>query len=419
MFYPKIKIVHKLIIPPLSAFILGLLFIFLMVSEIHGVQDKIQNLEVNLIPSVEKSTQNLTQLKNISEKFVFAILASEIDMLPTSKDAQNIEENLKAIIENRSLEMVQYPNIVKSFKSYFTFAHRQAKRMISHSEYEASASEALDLMKQYKNIENDFLNINKYLKNQIMVNTKAVKEITSQIIDFTIVFMVIFAFFLFTVSYVVYTDFNHKFRILKTKLEELDVLNKDDNINLNLDELSMLSMKINHNIETFKNLEKEKNEIEYLANRDQLTNLFNRRYIEIVHTAIKKNQVNFGVMILDIDFFKRINDTYGHDIGDAVLVKFAHILKDYTREDDIVVRYGGEEFVIIMQNISEKILFTNAERLRKTIEMTDFPKIDKVTVSIGLAFNTENYDIYESIKYADVALYQAKESGRNKVIVYL
>ncbi len=414
--YRKIKIIHKLIFPPLLAFFFGGLFILGMLSVMNTIQIKIHNLESNLIPSVEKANQNVTLLKNMSEKYVFSILASEIDMLPTAQDAKIIEENLKEIIENRALEMTAYEHSLRTFQNYFTLAASQAKSMLTHPNYRTDNSVAPTLMKEYRSAVNDFQNISLDLKKMIIIQTKDLKETTKKIIYFTIIFMLVFSFFLFAVSFVVYKDFYNKFKLLKNKLFELDLVTKEQkDINVDLDELSIITKKINHKIETFKNLEDEKNKIESLANRDQLTNLYNRRYIEVTHTILKEKKVDFGVIMLDIDFFKSINDNYGHDIGDEVLSRFARILDEHTRKNDLVVRYGGEEFVIVMYSVTIKVLLINAERLRKIIEMKPFPKVGKVTASFGVALHTQDYDIYETIKYADGALYNAKESGRNNV----
>jgi len=177
-------------------------------------------------------------------------------------------------------------------------------------------------------------------------------------------------------------------------------------------------MKIDSQIKKVKNLEEEKEIIEKIANRDQLTNLYNRRYLENFQKEIYHNQIPFGLIILDIDYFKTINDCYGHEIGDTVLLSFAKLLQEETRTDDIVIRYGGEEFIIIYKRITEKILLSNAERLRKSIEKMTFYDNQHITASFGIVMLDKNFDIYENIKKADIALYRAKEKGRNRVEMY-
>ena len=162
------------------------------------------------------------------------------------------------------------------------------------------------------------------------------------------------------------------------------------------------------------------------ATLDALTNLNNRRQFEVrlkQEIATTKRQKNpLCAMMVDIDFFKKVNDTYGHASGDAVLRTVASIIKEHLRESDIPSRYGGEEFAVLLPYTHIEEAKIVGERLRKAVETTPIP-IDKkninVTISMGLAeFNPEETG-EELFKRADRALYEAKESGRNKVCVDL
>ena len=162
------------------------------------------------------------------------------------------------------------------------------------------------------------------------------------------------------------------------------------------------------------------------ATLDALTNLNNRRQFEVrlkQEIATTKRQKNsLCAMMIDIDFFKKVNDTYGHSSGDAVLRTVAEIIKEHLRESDIPSRYGGEEFAVLLPYTHIEEAKIVGERLRKAVEAASIP-IDKkninVTISMGLAeFNPEETG-EELFKRADRALYEAKESGRNKVCVDL
>ena len=122
--------------------------------------------------------------------------------------------------------------------------------------------------------------------------------------------------------------------------------------------------------------------------------------------------------MLDIDHFKSVNDTYGHDVGDAVLVKFSEIISQTIRENDVVGRWGGEEFLLICPETYIKQSSELAELLRTRIENSDFPIVGRKTASFGVAAYKEEESITELLKQADNALYQAKENGRNQVISY-
>ena len=162
------------------------------------------------------------------------------------------------------------------------------------------------------------------------------------------------------------------------------------------------------------------------ATLDALTNLNNRRQFEVrlkQEIATTKRQKNpLCAMMIDIDFFKKVNDTYGHASGDAVLRTVASIIKEHLRESDIPSRYGGEEFAVLLPYTHIEEAKIVGERLRKAVEETPIP-IDKkninVTISMGLAEFSPQETGEELFKRADSALYEAKEGGRNRVCVDL
>ncbi|MCT7912280.1 PAS domain S-box protein [Arcobacter lacus] len=155
--------------------------------------------------------------------------------------------------------------------------------------------------------------------------------------------------------------------------------------------------------------------------RDKLTNAYNREFFDknykrLIHDY-NTNHSKLAVAMLDIDHFKLVNDTYGHDVGDEVLVQFVEVINNSSRKNDILIRWGGEEFILILQLNSENALPKILENLRKAIEQYNFPKIGKKTCSIGGTIYEENEDILKTIKRADEAVYDAKAAGRNKVII--
>ncbi len=171
-------------------------------------------------------------------------------------------------------------------------------------------------------------------------------------------------------------------------------------------------------------LNETKEKIQEQANRDYLTNLYNRRYFNEVSKShidlAKRNSTNICVIIVDIDKFKNINDTYGHAVGDEIIKLLASILDNDTRKSDIVSRFGGEEFVILLPNTNIDNAFELAEKLRVTVENQKVIIQNNVicfTISLGVdTVNLENDKSIEiSLDRADKALYFAKENGRNRV----
>ena len=168
-------------------------------------------------------------------------------------------------------------------------------------------------------------------------------------------------------------------------------------------------------------------ELKLLASTDPMTKLYNRRYFTKIseHTLdlSKREKQNLSVIMLDIDKFKNINDTYGHGVGDEVIINLANKLIDHQRKSDVVCRYGGEEFVILLPNTSLDGAKIVAEKIRQDIESLTmkFPLNGdlKFTVSLGISqVNIESENNIElALKRADDALYTAKESGRNSVCI--
>lgn len=163
-----------------------------------------------------------------------------------------------------------------------------------------------------------------------------------------------------------------------------------------------------------------------MAVKDPLTGLYNRRYLEThlaSHVKIaREKQTPLSVLVLDIDHFKKVNDTYGHDGGDEILREFARRVSDNVRRIDLPCRMGGEEFVVIMPETDRDLAFSVAERIREVVATKPFilqPQAleASITTSIGIGCYYDPEDTPEKLlKRADVALYQAKNGGRNRVI---
>lgn len=176
---------------------------------------------------------------------------------------------------------------------------------------------------------------------------------------------------------------------------------------------------ISHYIGIYNDI-KDKKKLETLATTDPLTKLYNRGYFNEVFEKLinntKRNQDNLTVIIIDIDHFKIVNDTYGHQTGDSVLTYIAAMLKETLRENDHLARWGGEEFVILLNShvINAR---TVAEKLRAGIEKLAIPNIKNITCSFGMTGYQKDDTPISMFKRADEALYMAKENGRNRVEV--
>lgn len=169
-------------------------------------------------------------------------------------------------------------------------------------------------------------------------------------------------------------------------------------------------------------LEEQSQALFLLATTDPLTGLLNRRELlvqadRIAH-LVARNSSTFALLSIDVDFFKGINDTHGHQAGDKVLQNLAKILTQERRTDDLVARVGGEEFVLVLPNMDQENAFRFAEKLRKKIECESIDNLN-ITVSIGLVVSHKDVQkqFDELLNLSDQALYEAKRQGRNRTIV--
>lgn len=160
-------------------------------------------------------------------------------------------------------------------------------------------------------------------------------------------------------------------------------------------------------------------QLEKKVSHDKLTGTFNREYFESSMDSIIERYTKNGIFIfsiIDIDFFKKVNDTYGHDVGDIILKLFVDKIISSSRNSDLLIRWGGEEFLFLLNVRTIDGAYRALHNIRKIIEASNFEKVGKITCSIGATIYKENEDIRKTFKRADNALYKAKNTGRNKVI---
>jgi len=154
-------------------------------------------------------------------------------------------------------------------------------------------------------------------------------------------------------------------------------------------------------------------ELQEVSTTDGLTKIYNRRKISEIfngeHIQAQRYKIKFSVVLIDVDWFKLVNDTYGHQTGDLVLFELAQLMKKSLRIADSIGRWGGEEFFIVLPNTSSNDGYILAERIRLKISCYHFQDINQITCSFGITQYMENDSIEQIIKRADTALYKAKE----------
>ena len=203
----------------------------------------------------------------------------------------------------------------------------------------------------------------------------------------------------------------------------LFILASIDHEEHNLNQLDMFS----GNLALALNNSLKHDQLQTLVAIDPLTSIYNRRFgfmrLEEEYSSAIRGGSNFGLLMLDIDHFKTINDSYGHIAGDKILVEISCMIKAILRKHDILIRYGGEEFVAVLPGASTHDTKVVADRIRSLIEQNDVKYIDNrihVTVSIGVVSfpETQISKLDDLVKFADKAMYRSKQNGRNRVSLY-
>ncbi len=214
------------------------------------------------------------------------------------------------------------------------------------------------------------------------------------------------------ITVILLDDFHNIFRIIFTIMLPL--------IGFSLHHL-MLRRTDNFTRKLVDHLSNEREKFSDLSMIDPLTSLYNRRGLESkLETLLSQSPGNHYVLLLDIDHFKAYNDNYGHTMGDQALVRISAAIRDAVRSRDIVVRYGGEEFLVLLTHVSEEYASQLAERVRQRVLGLDIPHVfnhkvsTTVTLSAGIS-PLQAYDLAASLKAADEALYRAKRNGRNNI----
>ena len=166
-------------------------------------------------------------------------------------------------------------------------------------------------------------------------------------------------------------------------------------------------------------IQKTNQRLQYISNMDSLTNIYNRRklneFLKVEYNRCREAKKEISLILMDVDFFKSVNDTYGHSVGDQVLEQLGELLKKQINPKDVVGRWGGEEFLIICPETDFERAFDLAEKIRKVIQQYNFKLENRITCSFGVATSKDIDTITNLIIRADKGLYKAKAMGRNRV----
>ena len=429
------SIKYKFILAILSiVFLIVGLFTYNSIKE----QKKILNLEltkrVNLIKDnlIQDATYTMAYYKNEIENDLASMNLSHIQILFT----QLVErENIDGISLSNNLQTVEISQGI-SFKkdvSTLTFEETQTHMIVSSSIELSSIWGNLSIVYSLKELKGEVQRANKDIEKFI---NKRIRDAFFSALLFSIFFGVLSYILAVSITKPILLLTKRADQIANGKLEDTkDILhiNSNDEVGLLTKSFMQMSQKLQKSYTELKTLnetlekkvQERTHELKLLAVTDPLTQLYNRRYFSSASNDVlfiaKRKQENLSLIMIDIDKFKNVNDTYGHKIGDDVLIEFANLLKSTQRKSDIACRFGGEEFVILLPTTDIEVATKVAQKLRKKTEnfsiALDSNKSVKFTISLGVSsVDLENeVNIELALQRADDALYEAKNGGRNCV----
>ena len=429
LWFDRLSLLKKVILVPIISMILSAFMTIINYSTSNSIALNTQNLYKELIPSFELSTNNKLLLNQISDNFSNAIFLSEIMFIEQNNTlSKQIKENLFSILEmNPNKEIIE--KSLEAFERYYSIALKTTIHIINSDISNSSKIEnSNELFETLIETKNSFDILDEEIKKNMNEKFNNI-DYTIQVIVNNELYTIFLMYFILIIStFFIYKNINKKFKLLlkdivtlsKSSLESRKRIQKVSN-----DELGQLTNSLNEILENYENnveqLNKEKMNYFDLSHKDKLTNLFNRHYLDSVlvnYEEEMKNGLVYGIILIDVDNFKKINDTFGHQVGDNVLIVIADILNKNIRKIDVVGRWGGEEFLCIIKVDDKIALYQIAENLREIIDKTNIQVVENVTVSLGCALLNKEKDSSQLIENADKALYQAKSLGKNRVVLY-
>jgi len=227
LYYKKLSLIQRLSIPLLMASLFGFLLTIVIVKQVHLIQNNTAFLKDELIPAFEKSTNNMTLLKNISEKLTFATLTAEEEMVFEITENKIIEKNLKDMMKNENLNLRAVKSHLNTFENYFEVATEYALNVIKSSSLNDGNGVSADvLLTKYNDVKKVFMEINTQIESKIASRTNLIKEMSTEVVYYTVIYLVVFSIVLFFTSYINYQEFND-YEIIESQKRELSKVNKN------------------------------------------------------------------------------------------------------------------------------------------------------------------------------------------------
>lgn len=429
LYYKHLSILNKFLLVPILGVIFILPFYLYIASNAVDMKSDMSKINNESIPIYESTLDNIVLLEKILNELNSAVVSKELDWIEnTDNHSKKFIDNLKKYDHSSYKKEINLA--LSSFKNYIKSAKNVSAKLIKNNySYDDVTKDTSSLVKSYNNTHKLLNDLKNSIKIDIKENVNSIYTSSNSVVTKGGFIFVIWLAISAAIIYYAYMDFKIRIKEIIQKSKQIASGDADFNNRLHLvsnDELGEIADSINLFIDKLHNSHKDlataNNKLNELYIHDQLTGLYTRTKIdELIDIEIKRaDRYNsmFSIILVDIDHFKKINDTYGHLVGDDVLKDFSSILKNNVRDLDYVGRWGGEEFIIVCTQTNSENAVLLAEKLRTKVENFNFKHVGKQTASFGVAFCAEEVDENIILDNADKALYRAKKTGRNRVVNY-
>jgi len=419
----ELTIFQKMLAAPLVGVLLYSAYVFYIYGEHTESSATISEIRDSYLPLLEISNENFLLFGTIAGSLKDAVLAGEKEwVINTLEDKKQIEQNLS--------RMETHPPFVKTenlrhlrtiFNHYYENAFALSMAMMEKKSMAQDLNQLIENLERYHSQTSDgFVTLKIDLETRFSQQIDETNHRLRRLVLIGVGLGVVLVLLILGVTFRMSLSTRKSLSEVNTALKSIAQDNPDFSARLNRQSDDELGEMVNWFNLLAEKLEKDYKKIELLSITDKLTQLYNRAKIDDlfqleIHRS-ERYQLPMSVILLDIALFKSVNDTYGHQVGDKVLIELAEILSSNIRESDHVGRWGGEEFIIISSNSTLEQARHQAEKLRLAIADFTFSTVGHKTASFGISTFHQGDDGEGLTKRADECLYIAKEKGRNVVV---
>lgn len=307
LYYRKLSLIQKLSIPLILSLLFGIVLTSMIIKQVSVIDKNTVLLKDDLIPMLEKSTNNQALLKNISENLTFATLAGEEDMLSEISENMSIKKNLNEMYLNKNITLTNVVVCQKSFEKYFTVAMKFVLSIIHDNELSDDIIAMNTLLKNYNDVQKKFLRLNREIEEEIEKKTELIEKTSQEVIYFTVLYLLIFSIILFYLSYIIYKDFNKRINSLS---KSLDALGVKKSLLENDDTIAVLSKNIEQTVMDYSIIEAQRKEL-FMVNRSINESI---EYASFIQEAILPSTDVLHMYLNDYFVSWKPRDTVGGDI---------------------------------------------------------------------------------------------------------